>query len=250
LVFGILLVLNALRVRQIGVYILLGVVLWVALLKSGIHATVAGILLAITIPGRSRITQEEFFSSTHNVLHDFATRHEVTDRQPEQVSDVETYQGLVHTIEQNCEEALSPMHRLEQGLHSWVAYAIMPIFALANAGIFIDATLVAGLNGPLPWGIILGLVLGKPLGILLFSSLASATGLALKPRTFSWMQLIGAGFLGGVGFTMSIFIANLAFAGSPALPLAKLAILCASLIAGVLATLLLRFASMRRKKTD
>lgn len=248
LVFGVLFILNVLRVRNIWVYVLLGVVMWVAFLKSGIHATVAGILLAITVPGRSRITKEEFYSSTNEVLHELGDSGIANGSEPNQVPDEETYQGAVHTIESNCEKALSPMHRLEHGLHPWVAYAIMPIFALANAGIFIDADLIGGLSSALPIGIILGLVLGKPLGILLFAWLASATGIATKPRTFSWMHLIGAGLLGGVGFTMSIFIANLAFAGSPLLPLSKLAILCASLVAGVVAYFILRFASTKREQ--
>ncbi|MFD2516035.1 Na+/H+ antiporter NhaA [Pontibacter locisalis] len=248
LIFGVLLVLSAFRVRNIWIYVLLGVVMWVAFLKSGIHATVAGILLAITIPGRTKITKDEFYSSTDEVLSELDASGVVSGNAPSQVSDVEIYQGAVHTIEKNCEEALSPMHRLEHGLHPWVAYAIMPIFALANAGIFIDADLVGGLSGSLPIGIILGLVLGKPLGILLFAWIASATGIAAKPRTFSWMQLIGAGLLGGVGFTMSIFIANLAFAGSPLLPLSKLAILCASLLAGIVAYFILRYASTKSKE--
>ncbi|WP_276495802.1 Na+/H+ antiporter NhaA [Pontibacter litorisediminis] len=242
LLFGLLLVGNALKMRNIWIYILVGVIMWVAFLKSGVHATVAGILLAITIPGRSKITEEEFVGSTANIIEDLHANHLAAQQDPEFEPKDEVYQGAVYTIENNCEEALSPMHRLEHALHPIVAYAIMPIFALANAGIFINADLVGSLSAALPMGIILGLVLGKPLGILLFAWLASVTGIASKPKSFNWMQLFGVGLLGGVGFTMSIFIANLAFASSPMLPLSKLAILCASVVAGTVAYLILRFS--------
>ncbi|AKD04603.1 Na(+)/H(+) antiporter NhaA [Pontibacter korlensis] len=251
LLFGLLLIGNALRMRNIWVYILIGVIMWVAFLKSGVHATIAGILLAITIPGRSKISEEEFVSSTDEVLEELRISQQAEMSDPDTNPTDEDYQGAVYTIESNCEEALSPMHRLEHALHPWVAFAIMPIFALANAGIAIDANLVENLNAALPMGIILGLVLGKPIGILMFSWIASATGIAAKPTSFNWLQLIGVGLLGGVGFTMSIFIANLAFADSPMLPLSKLAILCASLVAGIIAYIILRYAGSRSpNRTD
>ncbi len=243
LLFGLLLAGNALKMRNIWIYVLVGIIMWVAFLKSGVHATVAGILLAITIPGRSKITEEEFVSSTGNIVEELQVSHWAVKEDPDLEVNSEAYQGAVYTIEENCEEALSPMHRLEHALHPIVAYAIMPIFALANAGIFINADLVGGLSASLPIGIILGLVLGKPLGILLFAWLASATGIAAKPKAFNWMQLLAVGLLGGVGFTMSIFIANLAFANSALLPLSKLAILCASVVAGIAAYLILRFSA-------
>lgn len=249
LVFGILLVLSAMNVRNIWIYTLLGIVMWVLFLKSGVHATIAGILLAVTIPARSKITEKEFFRSTTSIMEEMRT---VFAPQPdaEDVEEMEEeqYQAAVYTIEGNCEEALSPLHRLEHALHPWVAYAIMPIFALANAGIFIDATLTSGFSNPISWGIILGLIVGKPVGIMLFTWLASATGLVTKPASFSWLQVVGAGLLGGIGFTMSIFIANLAFVGSPYLAQAKFAILCASFVAGVTAYLLLRTTSRKYVK--
>lgn len=247
LVFGFLMILSALKVRSVWIYILLGVVMWVLFLKSGVHATIAGILLAITIPARSKITEPEFVKSTNNILAELETVYVPQPSQEEEVPEMEEeqYQAAVYTIEDNCEEALSPLHRLEHTMHPWVAYAIMPIFALANAGIYIDATLTTGFLNSMSWGIILGLVLGKPLGIMLFTWLASVTGLVTKPITFSWMQVVGAGLLGGIGFTMSIFIANLAFVGSPFLAQAKLAILSASFVAGLVAYLLLRAASRK-----
>ncbi|MCX2741864.1 Na+/H+ antiporter NhaA [Pontibacter anaerobius] len=243
LLFGLLLVGNSLKMRNIWIYTLVGVLMWVAFLKSGVHATVAGILLAITIPGRSKTSELEFQESTEEILDDLRSYRLAEQTNTEQEPTDEDYQGAVYAIENNCAEALSPMHRLEHALHPWVAYAIMPVFALANAGIYFYADLVNGLYTALSLGIILGLVLGKPIGILLFAWLASVTGLAAKPKSFSWLQLLGVGLLGGVGFTMSIFIANLAFVNSPMLPLSKLAILCASVIAGIIAYIILHFSS-------
>jgi len=240
LLFGILLVLCALRVRSTWIYMLLGVLMWIAFLKSGVHATVAGILLATTIPARSKITEVEFISTTDTILGELQSYHYTRTGEEDETPEEENFQAAVHTLENNTEEALSPLHRLEHALHPWVAYFIMPLFALANAGIYIDASLTNGFFNTISWGIILGLIIGKPVGILLFTVLASVTGLVAKPDTFSWGQLVGAGLLGGIGFTMSIFIANLAFAGTPFLAQAKLAILLASLVAGSAAYLLLR----------
>lgn len=242
LAYGILLIFSAVRINYIWIYTLLGIVMWVAFLKSGVHATVAGILLATAIPARPKISEEEFVSSTDNILGELHATHIQAYPDPDDVPEEEDFQAAVHTIEHNCEEAMSPLHRLEHALHPWVAYAIMPIFALANAGIVIDASLTEGFNNAMTWGIILGLVVGKPVGIMLFTGLATVTKLAVKPHAYSWIQLLGASLLGGIGFTMAIFIANLAFSGSTLLPQAKLAILSASFIAGVMGYLLLRIA--------
>lgn len=245
LVFGILLVLCAVRVNSIWIYIFLGVIMWFFFLKSGVHATVAGILLATTIPTRSKISDKDFIATTDTILGELQAFHYNRKGDDDEKPDEENFQAAVHTLEKNCEEALSPLHRLEHSLHPWVAYFIMPVFALANAGIYIDANLTDGFFNNISWGIILGLIIGKPVGILLFTSFASFTGLVSKPESFSWGQLIGAGLLGGIGFTMSIFIANLAFAESPYLAQAKLAILLASVTAGAAAYLLLSSTSPR-----
>ncbi len=245
-VFGVLMVMGTvLKSHRMWLYILLGIVMWVLFLKSGVHATVAGILLAITIPARSKISEKEFVLSTNQIMEEMQSVYAPLPGEDQNLENLEEsqYQSAVYSIEENCEEALPPLHRLEHTLHPWVAYAIMPIFALANAGIFIDSSLTSGFSNPVTWGIVLGLVLGKPVGIMLFTWLASATGLVSKPDSFTWVQVAGAGLLGGIGFTMSIFIANLAFTGSPLLAQAKFAILCASLVAGVVAYLLLRSTS-------
>ena len=194
-VFGLLIVLNRyFRVMALLPYIVGGAVMWYFLLKSGVHATIAGVLLAFTIPYSSKQDDEE-----------------------------------------------SPSHKLEHILHRPVAFVILPIFALANTGIVIGPDWFAGLITANSLGIGLGLVVGKPLGVVAASFLAVALGICRLPLDLNWKHVMGAGILGGIGFTMSIFITNLAFIGSPDLVnSSKMAILLASLIAGTIGFLWLK----------
>ena len=187
--FGTLWLLNR-RLRMIALwpYLLGGALMWFLMLKSGVHATIAGVLLAFAIPGSARQ-----------------------------------------------DDAESPSHRLEHGLHGPVAFLILPVFALANTAIVIGAGWAGELMSANSLGILLGLVLGKPIGIVLFSVAAVAAGLCRLPLDLAWRHVLGAGLLGGIGFTMSIFITNLAFVGqTDIINASKMAILLASLAAGVL----------------
>jgi NhaA family Na+:H+ antiporter len=178
------LTLNGIGVRAPLIYSLLGVALWTAFLKSGVHATVAGVLLAFTIP---------------------------TSTEPEE----------------------SPLQRIEQKLHPWVVYLIMPLFAFANAGVDLSAqALIEAVEQPITLGIAIGLVLGKQLGVMLASWIPVRLGWAELPAGVSWKQLYGVSWLAGIGFTMSLFITNLAFADPRLVEQAKTGILLASLIAG------------------
>jgi len=194
-VWAVLLALNRLfRVGSLVPYLLGGVLMWWLMLMSGVHATIAGVMLAFAIP----------FSATDD-------------------------------------DEKSPSHRLEHFLHKPVAFAILPIFALANTGIVVGADWIEGLASTNSLGIIAGLVAGKPVGVILACYVAVAAGVCRLPEDLSWRHVIGAGILGGIGFTMSIFIANLAFPGSPeTVNASKLAILMASLTAGILGYLWLR----------
>lgn len=188
-VFALLVCMNRFgRVMALTPYLLGGALMWFLMLKSGVHATIAGVLLAFAIPYSAREDDEA-----------------------------------------------SPSHRLEHVLHTPVAFGILPVFALANTGIVIAAGWTQELLSPNSLGIMGGLLLGKPIGIVLASLGAVALGLCKLPLDLNWKHVLGAGLLGGIGFTMSIFITNLAFAGSPELVNAsKMAILLASLMAGVL----------------
>ncbi|GIV98128.1 MAG: Na(+)/H(+) antiporter NhaA [Herpetosiphonaceae bacterium] len=231
----ILLLVNRLGVRSLLIYAVLGVGLWVVFLKSGVHATVAGVLLALTIPARARINPHAFVERSRTVLEDF----ERSTDPDESVLTNEPQQAAIQELEEMCTDVESPLQRLEHALHPWTAFFIMPVFALANAGVAFEANLVEALTQPVTLGIILGLSIGKPLGITLLSWLAVRSGLAVKPEDVSWLQLHGAGWICGIGFTMALFIATLAFGATPLLAEAKIGILFASLIAGIVGWILL-----------
>lgn len=194
---GALAVLNRTGVSRIWPYLLLGVPLWVAVLKSGVHATIAGVVLAMFIP-------------------------------------LATPQGGAQT-------AVSPLSRLEHILHPWVAFLILPIFALANAGVPLGELSVSDVFKPIPLGIILGLFLGKQFGLMLLCFVAVKTRIADLPEGVSWSALYGVSILSGIGFTMSLFIASLSFAGQSD-GLERLGILLGSALSGVVGYLVLRLS--------
>ena len=151
----------------------------------------------------------------------------------------EEQQAAIHALEDACEKVQPPLHRMEHALHSWVTFAIMPIFALANAGVPLSGGLGRTLGEPVALGVILGLLFGKPVGITLASWLAVRSGMASLPVGVTWKHIHGAGWLGGIGFTMSLFIAGLAFTDESLLTVSKLGILAASLCAGIVGSILL-----------
>ncbi|XOB98237.1 Na+/H+ antiporter NhaA [Deinococcota bacterium DY0809b] len=209
LVFGVALLLGAMRVRSLPAYLLVGLVLWYFVLLSGVHATIAGVLLAFAVPiGRSRPLP----------AHD-----------DDAAADPELQEARLEHLEDAAREAQSPLHRLEHLLHPYVAYFIMPVFAFFNAGVALEGAQV----GAVAVGIFLGLLIGKPVGILLFSFLAVRLGLARLPEGVGWQAIAGVGLVAGIGFTMALFIAGLAF-GPVQLDEAKLAILSASVTAALL----------------
>lgn len=200
-VFVLLVVINRVfRVMALLPYLIGGVLMWFLMFKSGVHATIAGVLLAFAIPYSSK-----------------------------------------------AEDIESPSHRLEHWLHKSVAFVILPIFALANTGMVMHADVIQSLLNTNVLGILAGLLVGKPLGIVLMSYFAVAIGVCRLPADLNWSHILGAGLLGGIGFTMSIFITNLAFASSPdVINVSKIAILFASLVAGLLGFGYLRFFVRQR----
>jgi NhaA family Na+:H+ antiporter len=195
-VFVGLLCLNRIfRIASLPMYLLGGVLMWIFMLKSGVHATAAGVMLAFAIP---------FWS--------------LSEQEP------------------------SPSHQLENFLHKPVAFLVLPLFALANTGIVFGTNWALELTGPNSLGVILGLVIGKPLGVAIMSAVAVTIGICTLPTDVRWRHLIGAGMLGGIGFTISIFITNLAFGEQAELVNAsKIAVFTASLMAGVIGLIWLRF---------
>lgn len=235
-IYALLWCLNILKIRIVPFYILLGLLLWYFMLKSGVHATLAGILLALTIPAHANRDVVQFIKSGTSLLAQMG-------KMPSESSIAEKdkhMQSSVETLEANCMEVISPLQRLEHALHPWVAYLIVPLFAFSNAGIIIDHQLLGQVFEPISLGIILGLFLGKPLGIYLFSLLGVRLGFAQKPIDVCWAQIIGIGFLGGIGFTMSFFVSQLAFSDPAVLSLAKIAVLIASVLSGLIGFLILK----------
>ena len=227
-VVALLALANWAGVRRPAAYALLGVFLWAAMLASGVHATIAGILLAATIPSRTRINEDEFLNRGRRILDDFKR----ACGPDETVLTSPAQQNAIHELERACEQAQAPLGAIEHRLHGVVAFAIMPLFALANAGVRLDTGILAALATPVALGIVLGLVIGKPLGITLASWIAARTGVAVIPADTGWRTLHGVSWLGGIGFTMSLFIAELAFGRGDLLDDAKVGILAASAVAG------------------
>lgn len=237
---ALLALLNLIGVRLLVAYLALGVLLWLAMYNSGVHATVAGILLALFIPMKFRMRTRQFLDFVKRQLERIE-RENPSDDAP--VTERRHY--VLGEVERAAERASMPLVRLEHALHPWVSFGIMPVFALSNAGVAIGGMGADVLSHPVYLGVALGLVLGKATGISLFSWLAVRMGFAELPRNVSWQQLIGAAILGGIGFTMSLFIANLGL--SPELlPEAKLGVLTASLISAVVGLAWLRAAPRRR----
>ena len=209
-------------IRRPWPYALLGVALWIAVLYSGVHPTLAGVMLAMTIPLRPKPDTEALLAqSTMALDHQHAMESD---------SDEESEAMAVRTLETVMERLESPADRIRRRLEPWTAYLVLPLFALANAGIVFDRNAL-DLTSPVSLGIILGLVIGKPLGITLFAWAATRVGFAERPDQVEWSQIVGAACLCGIGFTMSIFIATAAFADAILLAEAKLSVILASVLA-------------------
>ena len=235
-----LFVLNRSGIKRLWPYLILGILLWFWVESSGIHATIAGVLLALAIPVRARISGKQFLDICRFELEDF--KQEESERQG--VLLTQEQQDSLEMVEDAYQAVQNPLVRLEHQLHPISAFFIMPLFALANAGVQI-AGIGSPLFTPVSLGVLLGLMLGKPLGIAGVAYLAHRLGWAQKPASLSWKHIVGAALLGGVGFTMSIFITQLAFTDPATISLVKLFILIGSLVMGVAGVLyLLRTSSV------
>ena len=231
---GLLVLLNRGGVRRRLPYWMLGAVLWYFTLLSGIHATVAGVLLAFTIPVRPSRTPQEFDARVSQLLTAFRAHAEDPSTPSDPVTSHDMA-AIAANLERDAKAVQSPLHRTEHGLSGWVTFVILPLFALANAGIdFRNADVGSSLGNSITLGILLGLVLGKFAGIAAFSWLAIKLGFARLPSEVTWGQLLGAAWLGGIGFTMSLFISQLAFTDPNHLELAKIGILFGSLVAALM----------------
>ena len=238
----ILIVLAArLGVRQAGLYIALAIGVWAAVFTSGLHATVAGILVALLVPVKARIRPARFLETLRSNLASLSERRLTEVSMMEDPEQLDELDGIYHATEKMIPVGI----RLEHMLHPVQASIVLPLFALFNAGVALDQEAMTRLAEPIGLGIILGLVLGKPVGVLLMSWLAVRLGWADLPAGVSWRMVAGAGFLAGIGFTMALFITDLAFHDAYAIDSAKVGILLASAVAGVAGYLVLHSALPR-----
>ena len=238
--FLILVSFNRFGIHMILPYFIVGLLMWFFMLESGVHATIAGVIAAMAIPSKPKQTPSDFTEHTRELLDQY-------DKYPVSTDHVmhEKQKAILINIQDRIDAVGTPAARLERGLHLPVALIIIPLFALANAGISVDfSSIGATVMEPVSLGVVLGLILGKVVGIFGVSWLAIRLRIAKLPQGSTMSQIFGVAFLGGIGFTMSIFVADLAFLGNDELIFqAKVGILSASLFAGLFGYLWLRAVS-------
>jgi Na+:H+ antiporter, NhaA family len=230
--YALIWLLNYMGVKKILPYLILGVFLWVFIHEIGIHATIAGVLLAFAIPISSKIDEDKFIEKTKESIDDFEKY-----RDPIPVLNhhqIDALESMAHGYD----KVQNPLVRLEHNLHGLSAFFIMPLFAFSNAGVIIDFSTIDA-NLMIVLGVVLGLLVGKPIGIFGFTYLATKIGIIKKPDEISWGDVVAVGFLGGIGFTMSIFITHLAFADETVIAAVKLGVFAASFLAAVIGVTLI-----------
>jgi NhaA family Na+:H+ antiporter len=234
---AVLLAANYLGVRRTMFYAVVGLLgVWLSFLFSGVHATIAGVLIALTIPARTKIDEDQYVRKMSDLTNEFE----------ENMNDIKllskTQVHVLSEIEKLNDQAQTPLQKLEHALHPLSTFLIIPIFALANAGVHIEGSFSDMVFHPISLGIIFGLVLGKFLGVSVFSFFMVKMKWAILPEGVNWRQLLGVAFLAGIGFTMSIFISELAFGNEEFKQIAKVGIMAASVIAAAIGMTLLATA--------
>lgn len=232
---AILIIGNVIGIRSSLFYLIVGIGVWIGFLLSGVHATIAGVLVAFTIPAVTKINEQIYSDNLRKLSYDFET--DIPERgsliTPEQNKTIQKVKSLSMAAE-------TPLQTIEHALHPWVAFGIMPLFALANAGIVIGADFFSSVINPVSIGVAAGLIFGKFFGILSFCWIMVKLNLASLPEQANWKHVAGVALLAGIGFTMSLFISGLAFKNPVFIDQAKYGILVASVTAGVLGTLVLK----------
>ena len=230
-------------VLNVGPYIFVGALVWACLLASGVHATIAGVVLGLMTPSAPRLDMKLFNDALDRLQSEYA---EAMKREDE---DAASY--ALGQIEQLTLATESILDRLIRSIHPWSAFIILPIFALANAGVALNAeSLTAAVSSPVLWGVALGLVIGKPIGTTLLAWISVRLGLVSLPEGTTFKQIFGIGMLGGIGFTVALFITDLAFADPIQTDASKIGILVASAVAGVVGIIYLRMILPSAKPAD
>ncbi|EDM38008.1 Na+/H+ antiporter NhaA [Pedobacter sp. BAL39] len=226
---------NLLGIRSSLFYLIIGIGVWIGFLLSGVHATIAGVLVAFTIPAVTKIDEVIYSTNLRKLTDEF--EQEIPSNST--LTTPQQHQTIQH-VKNLSQAAETPLQKIEHALHPWVAFGIMPLFALANSGIVIGADFLTSVINPVSIGVTIGLVVGKFIGILFFTWLMVRTGLGALPEGANWRHITGVALLGGIGFTMSLFISGLAFKNPEFVDQAKYGILIASVLAGIVGSLVLR----------
>jgi len=242
ILFSVLYVLSYLRIYNKAVLLIFGFTIWLLFLKSGVHPTVAGILLAFAVPIRQRISEFRYAQKLENILKRLTASNN-TNKLPvlskSQIAEIDNLEEWTNKVQ-------SPLQHLEHRLHFWVAFLIMPIFALSNAGVYVSSDMVVDLSFAL--NIAASLFIGKALGVSLFSYLSIKLKVAELPKQTTFIDIIGVAILSGVGFTMSLFIGGLAFNNNDVfMNSAKIGIIVGSVVSGVVGYIVLRWSILRKE---
>ena len=248
-IFLLLMLINYAGIRRSSIYLTIGAVLWFMMEFSGVHSTIAGVLVALTVPARPEHSDNWVIERVEWLLHMLKIRREQQNTDTDVLANAKQHE-LMEQLEESAQKATTPLKRQERSLERPVILFVLPIFALVNAGIPLNREIFSTLvTDSASWGIILGLVLGKPVGITLCCWLSLKSGQGQLPDQISLSHILGMAMLGGIGFTMSIFIAGLSFSEDVMLISAKLSIFVASIISGILGYVWLRYVTTGQQST-
>ena len=240
LIFG-LAVANFFWIRQTLIYAILGLAVWFFVLGSGVHPTIAGVIVSLFVPARGRYDTDNFLQNVKKITEKFECEEQSCGYS---ILLNQEHMYAVQALELACHDVETPLQRLMHALHPWVAFLILPLFAMGNTGlIFRGIVFSEAVSNPVILGIIFGLVVGKPIGILLFSYLSVKTGIASLPQEVRWSHIFGGAMLGGIGFTMSLFLSELSFTDPHIIDYARIAILTGSILSAVFGMSYLGFIS-------
>jgi NhaA family Na+:H+ antiporter len=226
---GAVLLMQRVGFTHMGFYVPVAALFWIAVLESGVHATIAGVVLGALTPARALLSRQDLVHAVRVLDERLSAVEPNEERNADRPEETEM---LLAEVEELARQSESPLDRAERLFHPWSSYVILPLFALANGGIALTADAMrAAVDSPVAWAIAVGLVVGKPLGITAFSWIAVRAGIASLPEGMNWRHLAGVGLLGGIGFTVSLFITDLAFDDAGLIATAKAGIFAASLVA-------------------
>lgn len=246
IIYLVLILMNFFDVKRLTPYIFFGILFWLCFIHSGIHPTIAGVLIAFVIPMKAKMKPIKLADYLKKQLF----KIQQTDLSRKGPIESDTQEKSLYQLRDAAKETLPPLLRMENSLTGFNAYFVIPLFALVNAGVSLEGDFLSMIQEPLSIGIVAGLVLGKPLGILLFSWLGIQLGIAELPKGMDGYKVTTVGFLAGIGFTMSLFITNLAIDETSSIRIAKISVLFASFLAILLSALLFQVAKKRNRHTE